>query len=210
MNNTNNSTAVKAKRHNDYKHNLDFFPTPPQATHALFNILLNHSPNLNLHKYNCLEPAVGQGHMANILNNYFKYVHYSDIKDYGYNNTHILDYSIPNQFPNRKYHWIITNPPFKLAEHFIHNALIQATHGIAILARLQFLESKKRYNNIFTSNPPQFVFPFTERLHMIHGRLPNSNDTPSATAYAWFVWIRNSNNKHTTLDWITPTQFKRN
>jgi hypothetical protein len=49
--------------------------------------------------------------------------------------------------------WIITNPPFWLAEPFILRALSLARVGVAILARTVFLESVGRYDALFRDNP---------------------------------------------------------
>ncbi|MDG4885709.1 SAM-dependent methyltransferase, partial [Mesorhizobium sp. WSM4884] len=57
--------------------------------------------------------------------------------------------------------WVITNPPFRLAEDFIERAFIVARKGVAILARTVFLESVGRYENIFTANPPVKFAQFT-------------------------------------------------
>ena len=50
--------------------------------------------------------------------------------------------------------WIITNPPFRLAEQFILKALNHATEGVAMLVRTSFLESIGRYSSLFSVRPP--------------------------------------------------------
>jgi hypothetical protein len=82
--------------------------------------------------------------------------------------------------------WVITNPPFRLAEEFIHQALRVARRGVAVLARTQFLESVGRHERLFDASPPTVLAPFTERVPMVKGRLDRRAST--ATSYAWFVW----------------------
>src|SRR4051794_30361823 len=52
----------------------DDFPTPPWATRALMEHVLDNEPLCSL---TCLEPACGVGHMAKVLNEYFGQVHAS-------------------------------------------------------------------------------------------------------------------------------------
>ncbi len=37
--------------------------------------------------------------------------------------------------------WVITNPPFRLAEDFVHRSLVVARQGVAVLVRTVFIES---------------------------------------------------------------------
>ena len=64
------------------KDSRDDFPTPPWATRALAEHVLD-KPHALLQK-SCLEPACGAGHMARPLAEYFGTVHASDAYDYGY------------------------------------------------------------------------------------------------------------------------------
>ncbi len=86
--------------------------------------------------------------------------------------------------------WVITNPPFRLAEEFVLLTLRVARHGVAILARTVFLESAGRYGAIFRDNPPTKFAQFAERVPMIKARLDIKATT--ATGYAWFVWEKNA------------------
>ena len=63
MTGQNISHAVMAQRH-EAKDSLDDFPTPPWATRALLEHVIN-GKDLNLQS--CWEPACGEGHMAKVL-----------------------------------------------------------------------------------------------------------------------------------------------
>jgi hypothetical protein len=126
----------------------------------------------------CLEPACGAGHMAKVLKEYFGQVRASDAFQYGYGG--VRDYlEVP--YEANAVDWVITNPPFRLAEDFVHRSLIVARHGVAILARTVFIESVGRYRNSFEKNPPTKFAQYTERVPMVRGWLDRKAST--ATGY---------------------------
>jgi len=172
---------------------LDDFPTPPWATRALVEHVLGNSVS----ELSCLEPACGRGHMAKPLAEYFNVVGSQDIADYGFGS--LQDYLTYQ--PDRHWDWIITNPPFRMAEEFILKARREAKVGCAFLVRTTFLESVGRYLRLFMSDPPSIVAQFVERVPMIKGRLDRKAST--ATGYCWLVWSGYSQTA-TQLTWIPP------
>src|SRR5829696_1552331 len=68
------------------------------------------------------------------------------------------------------YDWVITNPPFRLAQEFVIKGLEVARIGVAIVARTTFLESVGRYEAIFREKPLAIFAQFTERVPMLKGR----------------------------------------
>ena len=89
--------------------------------------------------------------------------------------------------------WVITNPPFSIAQAFLLRALGIAQHGIAMLMRTQWFESEERFEQVFRLHPPTIVAQFAERVAMCEGGWDPQCST--ATAYAWFVWIRRDDGK---------------
>lgn len=150
----------------------------------------------------CLEPACGAGHMARVLGEYFGAVTSRDAYEYGYGE--VSDF-IKQPYTDGAFDWVITNPPFRLAEEFAVKALSIARRGAAILARTVFIESVGRYNNLFKATPPSKVAQFTERVPMVKGRLDRSAST--ATGYAWIVWEKGFSDP-TRLVWIPPCRKK--
>ena len=174
----------------------DDFPTPPWATRGLIEYALDDKTALA--GLTCLEPACGAGHMAKVLNEYFGEVCCSDAFSYGYGP--IRDF-LTHPYATNSCDWVITNPPFRLAEEFVLRALKVARIGVAILARTVFLESVGRYGAIFETNPPTKFAQFSERVPMLRGRLEQSATT--ATGYAWFVWEKGKRSSP-RLMWIPP------
>jgi len=126
----------------------------------------------------------------------------SDIHPYGYGP--VADFlTIPLHASSVD--WVITNPPFRLAEDFIKRARIVAGQGVAILARTVFIESVGRYREIFEQTPPTKFAQFTERVPMVKGRLDAKAST--ATGYAWIVWEKGVK-QPPRLAWVPPCRKK--
>ena len=77
----NTSHTVMAQRV-EPKDSPEYFPTPPWATRALFEHVLDDKNALR--SMSCLEPACGAGHMAKVLKEHFGQVYAFDAYDYGY------------------------------------------------------------------------------------------------------------------------------
>lgn len=208
----NTSHAVMAQRVEPHD-SLDDFPTQPWATRALCEHVI--IPNLEVvdpQKYlktlSVWEPACNRGHMARPLKEYFRRVFTSDVHDYGYQfaeQERVVDFLYPFSesacIEKQGVDWIITNPPFRLAEQFIHRAWqIKGVQGAAMIVRTSFLESVGRYQNLFQKNPPSIIAQFSERVPMVKGRLTATGST--ATAYCWLVWVMGE--EGTRFVWIPP------
>jgi hypothetical protein len=175
----------------------DDFPTPPWATRSLIEHILD--DRRSLQEKTCLEPACGAGHMAKVLDEYFSSVDASDANPYGYGAEHdFLTYP----FASQSFDWVITNPPFRLAEEFVLRSLDVAREGVAIFARTVFIESIGRHRNIFQRTPPSKFAQFTERVPLVRGRVDPKAVT--ATSYAWLVWEKRCGNEWPRVMWIPP------
>jgi hypothetical protein len=176
---------------------LDFFPTPPWATRALFRHVLSAigADTIGI----AWEPACGEGHMAEVVTEFAGgQVVASDIFDYGYGQAPV---DFVNDEPLARPEWIITNPPFNLACEFTLRALDLASEGVAMLARTTWIESKGRYEKLFRDRPPTLYAPFVERVPMVKGRWDPAAST--ATSYAWFIWRKGASELSRVL-WIPP------
>lgn len=190
----NTSHAVMAQRH-EPKDSRDDFPTPPWATRALIKHVIGEEVVRGL---TCLEPACGRGYMARPLAEFFGGVEAADAHHYGF--APVRDF-LTFPYEAKSHDWVITNPPFRLAEDFVQRALMVARDGVAILARTVFLESVGRYQSIFRDQPPSVFAQFTERVPMVKGMVDAKAST--ATGYAWFVW-RHGDRAAPRLAWVPP------
>jgi hypothetical protein len=180
---------------------LDFFPTPPWATRAFFEHVLPRLGRKSHCEYQVAwEPACGKGHMAEVMREYFKEVHATDIIDYdkGY---FVQDFlNDPNEANQQCFDWIITNPPFNDSADFVLKALKLAGTGVAMFVRLAWLESVGRYEKIFSRFPPTLLSIFSERVPLHKGVWKDDGST--MTAYIWLTWIKGA--QPSAPFWIPP------
>lgn len=194
----NRSHAVMSQRAEPAE-SLDDFPTPPWATRALLEYGISEWVE---NSQSCLEPACNRGFMSEPLKEYFSTVVSSDVSDYGYGE--VKDF-LGGSYEENSFDWVITNPPFKSAEEFVHEGLKVSRVGVAMLARTVFLESVGRYDRLFSVTPPAIFTQFTERVPMFKGRLDSKGST--ATGYAWFIWLKHRKCVP-VLSWIPPCRKK--
>jgi hypothetical protein len=147
---------------------LDFYPTPPDVTHALMKFL-------NLRKGTIWEPACGDGTMAEVLKQYADDVICTDIRDTGYGQG-----GVDFLTTIRGCDAIITNPPFNLSEAFIRHALTIA-EVVAMVLKSQYWHAKRR-TELFNELPPSYVLPLTWRPDFGGGGAPTME-------VLWTVWI---------------------
>lgn len=205
------NSAFMAQRKAD-KAGLDDYPTPPWAVRALFEHLpkaaaemLLADPFRNAATQFCWEPAAGRGIMARELEPHFGGVFESDVADYGQGNMHLYDFAHDRgRRPTSRDlpYWVITNPPYNLAEAFIKRAVDFAECGVCMFLRLQFLEGQRRYESVWSKHPPAFVLPFAERVGLVPGGL--NPEVRSATAFAWYVWLPPPISPLPRIYWIPP------
>lgn len=172
----------------DNREKDDFYPTPPYAVEALLERERFDGP--------IWEPACGDGAISKVLKAAGYHIQSTDLVDRGYGVPRI-DFlmEFQTQAPN-----IVTNPPYKNATEFAWKALDLATSKVALLCRIQFLESVSR-RALFNAYPPSKVLVFSERLTMQRGRQPTEADTGGMACFAWFVWDR-AHKGPTQLGWI--------
>lgn len=155
---------------------LDFYPTPPEVTHALMKFLA-------LSPCAIWEPACGDGAMSTVLSAYGHAVYSSDIRDTGFG-VGGVDFLTA---PAHQYHAIITNPPFNKSEAFIRCALQQAPI-VAMLLKSQYWHAKKR-KALFDEYVPAAILPLTWRPDFLNGE---RGGAPTMECL-WTVWLPNDN-----------------
>lgn len=161
----------------------DYYPTPPQVTHALMkhlyeNDLIDRSDKV-------WEPACGEGDMSEVIQLYNPNVFSSDLNDTGYG-TPFTDF-LTAQAPSDCFA-IITNPPFKLSVEFIEKAT-QQSRLTCMLLKSQYWHALERLE-LFKELPPAYVCPLTWRPDFLFKtRKPGDKVAPTMEA-GWSIWIK--------------------
>lgn len=162
---------------------LNYFPTPLWAARAGGELIARLDPG----PWSAWEPACGEGHCAYALADYFAAVLATDIHPHGWaGQEEVVDF-LGDDADLHEVDWIVTNPPFEAAAEFVRLGLQRARRGVAMLCRLNWIESAGRYPLFFGETPLTVFAPFAERVPMVLGHWdPGAG---SATGYAWFVWM---------------------
>lgn len=173
------ASAIVGAQKNHKRKEADFYPTPPDVTEALMRFL-------NLPRNSVVwEPACGDGAMSRILERHVSDVVSSDLRDEPdiYGRPAIDFLSWPEEADDAfRPDWIITNPPFNVAEAFIKHAL-SITPNVAMLLKSQYWHAARR-SKLFEQHPPAWILPLTWRpafLEAERGRSPLMD-------VIWCVW----------------------
>lgn len=150
----------------------DFYWTPPVATEALLDVERFTSQ--------VWEPACGQGHISRVLEDRGHIVTSSDLVDRGYGESGVDFLSETRRVSN-----IVTNPPYRLGREFVEHSLECATRKVAMLLRINFLETETRMH-LFNDLPFSRLWVFATRVRMGSSKHPGG--LGGGVCYAWFVW----------------------
>ena len=150
---------------------------------------------------------MGGGHIADVLTAHGHEVQAMDIIDRGYAGTEVRNFLDTTKDDLRFSPDIITNPPYNIADLFVEHALDISMDSVkvAMLLKIQFLETKKRYD-LFRKYPPKKIYVFVNRINC--GKNGIFATDSSAVCYAWFVWGRGYSGLP-IVDWICAEPPKR-
>jgi hypothetical protein len=157
----------------------DLYETPDVAVHALMRV--EPLPRV------IWEPACGPGRIVNVLRAAGHMVYATDLVDYGCPESEARIDFLMERAPSFAVDAIVTNPPFKLAAHFVGHALGLGIPKVFMLLRLAFLESDVR-RPILDNGLLARVHVFRKRLPMMHRAGWEGRKANSGMAFAWFVW----------------------
>ena len=176
------TALVKAQKAHKRKA-ADYYPSPPDVTGALMEFL-----QLPPERF-IWEPACGDGSMSRVIEAYGHNVLSTDLREdsgYGIGGEDFLSFdpAPPTGIPYSAVYsdWIITNPPFNVAEAFIRKALT-ITPNVAMLLSNQYWHAATR-KRLFDDHPPAWVLPLLWRpafLEKERGKSPMMN-------VFWVVW----------------------
>ena len=159
----------------------DLYETPPQAVHALLRV--EQIPRF------VWEPACGPGAIVKVLREAGHTVVATDLVDYDCPDSEsrvdfLMEWTAPAGVEA-----IVTNPPYKLAQHFVVHAL-KLCPRVVMLLPLTFMEAE-RSSGILDGGQHARVHVFKERLPMMHRAGWTGKKAGSSKAFAWFVFDRN-------------------
>ena len=89
---------------------------------------------------------------------------------------------------------VICNPPYRLGQEFVRQALKCAVRKVAMLLPLSFLESQRR-KSLFETTPVNVVYVFSPRISMPPGNV-STKATGGKKAYCWIVWDQSCSADH--------------
>jgi hypothetical protein len=171
--------AANAGRHPLQQRGYDCYETPAPAVHALLGI-----ESLPLAVW---EPACGSGAIVEVLRGAGHRVVAGDIVDRGCPRSHVADFFCSDAAPPGV-ECIVTNPPYRDAAAFVRHGL-RLCPQVVMLLRLAFLESVARCD-ILDNGQLARVYPFRNRLPMMHRHGWQGPRASSSIPFAWFVWDR--------------------
>ncbi len=195
-------------KNNKEREALDYYATPPKEVTNILNVL-----KLDLENKTILDPGCGGGHLIEGVLNYTNNIKIigTDIKERTnpFNSKHndvIYKYGkeydyLSEEYPIKNVDYIIMNPPYSVIIPFTLHSLDIANKGVLMLARLQFLEGKERYEKIFQSYPPSDIYVYVDRIACYRNGDFSINPS-SVQAYAWFYWDKEKLNDNTKIHFI--------
>lgn len=128
------------------------------------------------------EPAVGIGRIADVLKIWGQDVRVSDVKDYGYPQTELVDYLKCEQ---RFEGTIITNPPYVYAEEFVRRSLRLtwlAKGKVVMLLRSDWDAAASRVD-LFSKRPFYMKLILTKRPWWTEDKTNSPRHN-----FAWYIW----------------------
>jgi len=152
----------------------DWYVETPACVHSLFD---------SVHFYGSIhDPCAGSGTIPTVAKQRWLEATGSDLRDRGFGETGV-DFFTDNR-PRRN---IVSNPPYKLLEPFIHHAIAVTERKVAVVVRLPFLSGQKRLQSLYRVHPPRAVIVLSKRPSMP----PGGTDIPArggTSDYSWCVW----------------------
>lgn len=156
----------------------DWYPTPAWATEILLTVTGITGT--------VLEPCVGAGHIANVLRRREIDVMTNDLDPRFPADFH-MD-ALSADFAHRfRPDWVISNPPFVIADRLVPRCLEMAEWGVAMLLRLSWLEPTRARSYLLEHNPPTSLVILPRISFTGDGQVDN-------VTTAWFVWDRRERN----------------
>jgi len=170
----------------------DFYATDPRAVDALGYV--GKLPKSN----RIWECAAGQGDLSKALVSCGYEVICTDLYDRGYCKSGV-DFL---QTKELLAPCIFTNPPYIYGTEFCVHAINLGAEEVYMFMKLQFLEGKRRYRELYSKNPPTEILQFVDRIGATRNGDSSLYRKASAIPFCWIIW-RKGNTKMPQLSWIS-------
>ena len=186
------------KNHKDREQN-DYYATPPKEVKNILEYEKLYG--------NILDNSCGEGHLIEEVKKEYpnNKIIATDLINRGYGEGG-LDF-LSEDYPYTDIDTIIMNPPFKLIEEFVNKSLKIADKKVVLFARMQFLESQARYENIFKNNKPNRIYIYVDRVSC--GLNGDFKEGKNSMSFAWFVWEKNNLGQPPTMYWLRRADKRR-
>jgi hypothetical protein len=155
----------------------DFYETPAWMTTALLRRVWLVGP--------ILEPCVGDGAIARVLRRQKDAIVITNDIDQSRQADFHLDATADDLWLSQSIRWIVSNPPFTLADAIVPRAWASTRFGgVAMLLRITWLEPTDGRQRFLAEHPPRRVIVLPRWSFRRTGK------TDSVTC-GWFIWDRN-------------------
>lgn len=160
----------------------DWYMDPPEATEALLAV--------ERFSGTSWDPACGVGTIPKVMQAAGHKCLGTDLVDRGYGSGVATRWDFLIGGAESGVANIVSNPPYNLAQAFAERALSIASHKVAFLLPLTFLEGERRARWRVTT-PLARIRTFSWRLSMPPGHLLTTGRVEARggkKAFAWFIW----------------------
>lgn len=169
----------------------DFYATDPNAVKQLIN-------KENICGMTILENSAGEGHITKELNKYSNEVFGLDLIQRNFRLDWVGDFL---EFKlDKRFDCAVYNPPFKLIKEFILHTW-NFTNIQYVFARIQLLETKGRYEELFKQGWLEKVIVFSGRMTTAKNGDDLLFGKNNSMCFCWFKFNKNFKGKP-TIEWF--------
>jgi len=186
----------------DNRNKNDYYPTPYSMTQQLIDNYVK--PEWG-HGFTFFDPAIGQAKAIQKVFNENDF--HCDGTDLIYGDDFLKKDPVFELSNGSKlqYSFIVSNPPYSLADEFVERARETSKHGFIMLLRTNFLSGQKRFENGRFKNL-KHVKIFT-RMPDLNSELRDDGKYKTAMiVYAWFIWEHNYKGSP-MISWLDNQKF---
>lgn len=177
----------------------DFYQTPYSMTEQILETIYINP------KSSILEPAAGDGAIVKVLKKHFSKDQFPNITIYASDiNRQVCNWNFLTTDFKQRFDWIITNPPYSLANEFVVRAK-EIASNVLMLLPLNYLQGQRRYQEeIF--NTLNSIYIFT-RMPMLSEEIREDGKYKTGMqAYAWYYW-NSASNTEPTIYWLDNQKY---